>query len=390
MKILFIISVHSHGRGGHFHSLNHISSVLSKENEVRIISIGPGKSSVLENNSNYFENTYFNGLNLTSLKRSIGKITKNYNPDIYHCFDIGSYNIIRLFISSKFNKLVVNKCGGPNPVKYPFVPNLVLFSVENLEWFNSNLKYQATNISLIPNRVKAISKPLNNLKNRFFDSQVFSFVRISRIGVTYLKGLIDSMNLVNELAVQNVGKIRLIIIGTIESHKVYDFLIGSNQFKQGNVVILTDEESTKEASNMLYLADAVIGTGRGLMESASLSLPVLAINSNGSYPVLLNENNFDYAFRTNFSERNIFQDYDESQNLKEIQRIITCKESYLASSVFSYSVFKKYFDLEIAKHKYLSVYKKSIFTKRYIIQDYNFIIKSLTLFLLSSIKINKK
>ncbi|MDZ7775665.1 MAG: hypothetical protein U5L09_08755 [Bacteroidales bacterium] len=137
MKILFFISLYSHGRGGHVYSLNHISQKIAEVHDVKIISIGPGQKDIIQTNPYFIRHIEFNGLNISDLRKILQNERRIFQPDIYHFFDEGSYNIIRTIISSKKNKMVLNHCGGPNPNFFPHIHNLILFSSENLSWFQA-------------------------------------------------------------------------------------------------------------------------------------------------------------------------------------------------------------------------------------------------------------
>ena len=302
-------------------------------------------------------------------------VKNNFRPDIYHCFDISSYNIIRLFISSETKRLIVTKCGGPNPKKYPHITNIVLFSLEDLEWFKKNNKYKNTYISFIPNRINLDSLGLESHPIDICDDY-FIFLRICRFNSVYEKSINDSFRLIEYLYSHNINNVRLYVIGVIENYELFELLNNHELVKKGLVSLLTDREYTSEASKMLYLASAVIGTGRGLMEAASLSIPVLAINAKGNIPVLLDETNFEDAFITNFSTRNVFRTYDEDLNLGNIIRLITDHNYYDQMSQYSKNIFEDYFDIDKAEEKYNQLYHNARYGKRRILCDLLFIIKS--------------
>lgn len=374
MKILYFISVHGHGRGGHFHSLNHISKKIGEDHDVKIISFGPGKSDIIESNPFFYKHFYFNGVNFLSLSRQINKARKEFKPDIYHCFDVGGYNIVRLIVNSRKNKIILNKCGGPNPNYYPHIHNLVLFSIENQDWFKDNDKYRKSNVHLVPNRVRALSLDVNfnPIEKKLND---FIFIRICRIGIGYKKSISDSINLIGVLNSLHIN-VKLFIIGVVEDNNIFMELQENELVKKGNVVFLVDSVFTNEASKMLYLADAVIGTGRGLMEAASLGKPIMAIDKNGDIPVLLNEESFIDAFRTNFSERNTFENLNYDNNLRNIQKLILDKESYSKNSKFSMYCFNEYFSLDKVSDHYTLAYTQAKRGNRQIVNDLPFILKS--------------
>jgi len=375
MKIAFFISAMGHGSGGHFHSLNHISQVLGNYHNVKIISFGPGRSKIIESNPYFCKHINFNGINLISFYRNIKLFSKEFDPDIYHCFDEECYNLIRIIISSRTHRIILNRCGGQNPIGFPHAYNLILFSYENYEWFRKQKRYNSSNVVLVPNRVKPIE--LDRTYNPISKQKaIFNFLRICRINSLYEKSIRDSFNLIKYLHSRNIRVAKLYIVGVIEDKEVYQDLAKHPFVRNGNIVFLNDSIYTTEASRMLYLADAVIGSGRGIMEAASLGLPILAINAKGEIPVLLNEANFCDAFKTNFSSRNVFRENNEDINKENIIRMIIDNKFYSELSRFSKDVFDKYFDVNKAKEKYEEVYRNSENGRRFILSDRIYIIKT--------------
>jgi hypothetical protein len=144
-----------------------------------------------------------------------------------------------------------------------------------------------------------------------------------------------------------------------------------------HIIVITDSKYTTEASKLNYLADAVIGTGRGFMEASSLGKPLLAINSRDQYPTLIKNDNFLEAFRTNFSDRTIFRDDNTQNNLHSICLMIKDVEFYMELSDFSKKIFDKYFNIDNCLKKYSQFYIKSVFGKRMILIDLPLILRSL-------------
>lgn len=356
MKILYFISVHGHGRGGHFHSLNHVVNNISLKHETGIISIGISESQIITNNKSFIKHINHNGINIIRLQRELKKIILDIKPDIIHFFDSNSYNICRPLISRQ-NKIVLNKCGGPNIKFYPFAKNLIVFSQENYDFFKNKKKYQNSQIYLISNRVQKIflNPYVSNIKK---NTDLFNFVRICRISEQYKKSILNSINLIKYLTKKGSSHTHLFIIGIIEDNFTFkEILKYSNKIK--NITFLTENEFTQEASKMLYLADAVIGTGRGFMEAASLQIPLLTLNSLDDYPVLIDQETYCDAFKTNFSERNKFHNFDKEKNLSKIIKMISDNEYRKQLSDFSYNIFSNYFDAELICEKYTEAYNQA-------------------------------
>lgn len=356
MKVLYVISVRGHGRGGHFHSLNHIASQMGKLDKIEIISVGTGKSVVLEKNPLFREHCYFDGYNLISFIIKLRRIVNNTNSSIIHCFDGNAFNIVTLAIGSS-KKMVVNKCGGPNPIVFPIPRHLILFSEENEIWFKNNKDFKNTCIYRIPNRV--------NKEELKFDEngdikkpETFNFLRIARIGNTYYESISNSIDLIKKLSQEGVLGIHLFIIGTIEDENVLSKL--KNQSKDLPISFITNTKYTSKASNMLYLADAVIATGRGIMEATALGKPILTPAKNSKYPILVNKFNFNSFLATNFSQRNMASTKDIEANFESIINLIKDEDNLVKAKTESFTFFSDYFDISIGIKKYQNVYDKII------------------------------
>ena len=197
MRILFIISVLKQGRGGHYHSLNHISREIAKTNSVHLISIGTNESEIISENPYFLTHIHFDGFNLRNLYKKFNSVLDKSNPEIIHCFDANAYNVIKPFVRSKKYKIVTNLCGGPNPSDYPKVENLVLFSRENQKWFEAKNKYDDTLIKLIPNRVSKIHTAVEQKFQK--DLNFFSFVRIALISDFHFTSIKQTITLFKKL-----------------------------------------------------------------------------------------------------------------------------------------------------------------------------------------------
>lgn len=384
MNILFFISVYHDGTGGHFQSLNHISRKLAENNHVNIITIGPGHNSVIASNPHFYKHISFNGYTFFNLKKELYSAIKELSPDVYHCFDRGSYNVLRLFVSTKKHKVFINKCGGPNRLDFAIIYNIIVFSQENYNWFLNNSHFKDSAIYLIPNRV---SQVLINHKDQPLkkDYNKFTFLRICRIGSTHKKSIVDSLALIEHLNSKYPQKVKLVIIGGVEDNDLYKNIRKHSELLKGAVELYTHDSFTKEASKFIYLADAVIGTGRSLMEAASLKKPVLSINANEDIPVLITKENFSEAFSTNFSARNVF--FDTTRNIESIYRLVSDNQFYERNSHFILEMFERHFNIQQAVGLYVNAYRNGKFGKRKLLYDHKKILKSCWAFYKYSSKI---
>lgn len=360
VKVLYVISVRSNGSvGGHAYSLDHITSqFVNSKLEFEIISIGLNEVTLYENNPHYFGNFYFNGKNYYKFLINIKQYLKLNHFDIIHCFDKDCYNILKSIRCFRKYKFVLNKCGGANLNFYPIAERIIVFSKENLDWFKKQRKFNRTILHLIPNRVNKNKLTLKT-KRKVPESNSFVFVRISRISEYYFKSLIGSIDLIRSLN-EKGHDVKFYIIGSIQDEIVYNRLIKYCDGSE-NIKLLTNAEYTVNASKMLYLADAVIGTGRSVMEASYLNLPTLTTAENLNYPVLLTKDNFDDFFYNNFSGRTVYP--NAKSNISSIEKLILDQKYYSDSTSFMRNVFEKYFNVELAKVKYLDIYDEVLNSK---------------------------
>lgn len=355
MKILFVIHSSGKASGGHYHSLDQISRNLAKSIDLEIISFGTIESPVLSYNP-YFKKhfNFTNRYELFKLKAAFRKYLNSSNPTHIHFFDTESLNQVLLINRLKGLPVILNKCGGPSPLrkKWQIVDELILFSKENYNWFLNNKSYHSDNLHLISNRVNDfVLAPIENRK----DSSYINFIRITRIGGAYEKTLFDTFNLIERL--MKTHRVKLLVVGRIQNAFRFDKIQREVLQRNLPVEFITDERASI-GRNFLQLADFAIGTGRSLMESMSVGIPTLTPCSNRDEPILINNLNFDQMFKTNFSERNFSVDKFVDEQ-KRLNFLLLDKEAYQNSSLEMKSFFKKHFSIQNGTENYLTVYQKS-------------------------------
>lgn len=363
MKILYVISVFNEGSGGHYHSLDHISRAVAEVEDVFIISIGKKESSTLSSSPYYRGNMLFNGYNLIGLFKQLNYLLTKINPDIIHFFDAYSYSIVTLNPLYRRWPMLLTKCGGKNEIHYPKANVLTLFSKENLDYFLCQRKFKDAYMCLIPNRVRPLLFSQEMMPNIFtHDSSSFVFMRIARIGPSKHKSILDSIRLIENLRRSSAGvNVCLVVVGYIEDSNVFNLLMKEVASESLPVTFITDEKITKRGSDCLIAADAVIGTGRGVMEASSLSLPILCPANNSNIPILLkNEKMMHDFFNANFSGRVNVDSATLNNNILEIHKMISDLDHRKKLSDLSEMFFRNYFDLSCARDKYCLVYNDAI------------------------------
>ena len=359
MKVLYLISVAGHGKGGHFHSLMSISEAMKASVDVKIVTVGPGNSKLIESSPNFHQNIPFDSIPGRTFFKQIGSVLKTLQPDVVHCFDERAYLLLALylFLHRKKIPIVLNKCGGPNTANYPVAPSLVLFSMENLNYYKNHPGFSGSAIHLIANRVQ---KSETRKKHEIFEKLKPDFLifKIARISSFYQHSLSDAIKLVRTLLEKGCKNIRLCIIGTLENP---DVMISLQQEAKGlPVEFITEPLITHKAADFLHYADMAICTGRGFMEASALGIPVLAKVKQSHIPFLVNEENFESFFFYNFSERTQLPGANAEENLQCILKVIADPAVHATYSAISARMFTTYFDVQGAVPKYLDVYKEAI------------------------------
>lgn len=353
MKILYTIFTTSHGNGGHFYSLVTTAKAMTAKADVTIINFGLKKSPVIESSGIKSYNILLNSNGIVRAYKKFKKIVKEEDPNVLHSFCTLSYFFVRTHAMFKPIKTILTKCGGPNPKRYfPVAKNLILYSKENFDYFKSKKKFRSSKLYLIPNRVleqKSDNKRIDELKDylQLKENQKI-FLRIGRIARHYESSIIQAINLVNELN-QKESNYLLILIGSVQGQTLFDELrkIDNNALR-----IVSETRFTSNASELIGIADFVIGTGRSLMEAAAKGKVLLTPNKNSKYPVLINEKNFKPLFDNNFSPRG-FVSVDDSFHEKMLQDLQSINKRY---NEFSRELFLKYFDINSKKNYYLDLY----------------------------------
>lgn len=347
MKILFIISTigNKQGRGGHYYSLKTTFEEVNKQFDCIIINVGRRKSPVIDSINGKIFNITYKHFNPVKIFFQIKKIFDMEKPDVIHSFDVNALFFARLFGFVYKTPRVHTKCGGPNPPRfYPYVKNFIFYSQENYDFFKKSKKFSESNLYLIPNRIAIIEqdfKRINEIK-LLIKPESKVFLRIARLSSYYQDSIFQSINLIKLLNQEKISS-QLIIIGTNQDDQLYKEL---SQKKDDNVIILTDDYFTLNASELIDISDFVIGTGRSFMEAASRGKVLLAPLQRSDIPLLITKINFREVMSKNFSERTSISNYNKNENLNEIINAIQLNEKYDELSFFIKAMSSEYFEIQ--------------------------------------------
>lgn len=357
MKVLYVTLALGHGRGGHFHSLAHLVSAMTGTVEPAILTLGPGGSSVLAEHAAFRGHLPFDGRALPTLLASFNRRLEEEGTELVHFFDELSFSLLSPLARLGRRPVVLSKCGGPNPRRYPVPPALILFSRENLDWFAARRRFQGTRLALIPNRVLDEAPP--RVAALPLPPDGFRLMRIGRVTSYYRDSILSSLRLAHSLAGPGMPVIRLVVVGAVESQALRTELLDEASKRGVSLTLVSEEPWIRRAASCLHEADAVIGTGRGFMEAAALGKPLLTPCLDDELPVLVTEVEYPQVFATNFSERNRLVGHDRSANRERLVRLVTDAEWRAGLGRTARTWFEQDFYVEAAPPRYLELYRQA-------------------------------
>ncbi|WP_158960382.1 glycosyltransferase family protein [Myroides fluvii] len=344
MKVVYLIYNGSNGLGGHFRSLKGLCVNWPIDFEYFIFQFGKVSSPVIESieKSKFIKSTFLALYEIIYLS----KYVKNNEITIIHCYDSISFFIGRIVSFFTGVKLLYTKCGGPNFAYTPKCNSTILFSLENFDYLQDNNK-EKIDYYLIPNRIilpKCDDILLQKLKSEISYSKSKEYVfRIGNINSYYKDSIRAAFEVANSRNSENFKSV-VVIIG-----KEYDDSLVKiiNDFGNIEYYHLNDDDYTGEASKCLFVADIVLGTGRGAMEAIGLDKEVFLYSSVLKQVIKVSNENFMNCLYYNFSER-----------YEHLELVGLNQENNLGD------YYKEYCDAFIGNKKVLSLYEKVILSDK--------------------------
>lgn len=350
MKIAYFISSWGHGRGGHFYSLRTIRDAMPVDSLV--VNIGSLASPVFEGLSNvrFFDvsSCYISRI------REASRHLKEESVTHLHSFDVDSYYFASILSALCGLPVIHTKPGGPAPRRYyPFVNYLSVFSGEDYEYFGQRHFSGLRKLELIPNRLSSFiydEAMISKIRQMAAGRKVL--LRIARISHFHKKSIFQTLALASELQAKGI-RIIPIIIGAIQDPDVHRVLVLEVEKVGG--LLLTEDVYTINAKRLLPCADYVVGTGRSFMEAAFARAVLLSPTENGSFPILVDEHNYDDFKFSNFSGRGIsVVDNGVIQSISSMVSDSSCREGYLR---FVDRICAEDFEVGGGREQYLNLYK---------------------------------
>lgn len=367
--IVYLISSYqgiNTGSGGHYYSLLQMAQEVSKIEDVLVISIGDREPEMF---SNFEFARHINATMMSMLfkvKDVIGTIREYSSKDVkvIHGYDEHTVYLLRRLQRAFECEVVLTKCGGAPKKTLPSISKLIVFHSKDYEFYKDSLRF--SKVYKISNRVKSTTFNYNRQSqlDEVYDDDCYNIVKIGRIGGYYYHTLKQSINLA--CLINKFKKVKLSFIGYLESSLYFDELM--NYAKENGVAleIFCEPAFTKKASELVWGADIVVGTGRGAMEALS-SRKLLFFPVKGTdLPCIFTDETAEFAMSNNFSERTELP--DELKRYLDGSVIIDLLEDKKAlnSSIdFGRKVFEKEYCVVTGARRVLEVYEDQVCNVRH-------------------------
>ena len=364
LKVCFVIATLGHGRGGHFWDVKTLVEALSERIDCVIVNIGPYNSPVIETVPVSVHNISFNGLNVFGAARQLLAVLRREGIDCINIFDLRVFSIAYLANCFARLPLIFTKCGGPNPEKsFPVTDALVVFSIENLKYFQSNARFSGTKLHFLPNRVARSIQDIGRIRQ--LETRVAPdhkvFLMVARFCNHYKRNMIKGVDLIRRLNAEGVRS-QLLIVGAPEDPAVVNSVV---EYGGNDLIVITDEKFTHAASELIDIGDFVFSAGRGLMEAASRGKPLLTSAAGSPIPILVTPKTFSAMFDTNFSPRNSIRECEIRQNFELILNAVKSEEFRKELGRFSNRCFRQHFDVAKVLDDYEKLFSNICYSGRF-------------------------
>lgn len=360
VKIAIVISSFegsNTGQGGHYYSAQSLATALRQTAEVYIFNVGNMEAKALEGYDGPLERVAFASPYDLS---SVGCLERRFidlGIELAHGFDRNTVAMLRIISGRCQLPVVFTSPGGLKAASHPAVKNLIVFNRSSFNSFRALSRFKHSEIHLIPNRAlpAAENKERLNAAKLPIDPKSFTFVTINRLTSSKEHQIVQSLNLLEELVRQKLA-VQLVVIG------VDDGSLSPSSYRRLQDLsychLLTEPKYTKQASDFLPWADAVIAMGRGVMEACAYGKTVLVSSAGGEVPQLLDQENFQEFFAENFTNRCRFKRC-EKETIGQISKIITNRQEKKVYEQQSSHFFSRFFDVNEVIPEYLSIYRNA-------------------------------
>lgn len=347
LRVLYVISCRSSGHGGHYHSLRDLVEALAPRVDAAIACLGRARPPVL------FDGTLdatFHPWTARATPATVDALVRRiaaFRPHVVHSFDALALAHARVAAAATRRPLVHTLAGGPSPRRVvPRAPDVVLFSRENHDDLAAHPRMKGARLHLLPGRVRPVRVDRERVAGLRATLGLapgeLVMLRINRIVPVYEPVSRNFIDLGRRLRAGGLP-VRVVVLGAAEDPAVAARL----RAEEGEGVhVVTDPAFTRRAAEVADAADVVLGTGRSLMEAASLGKVLLVPLANRRCPRLLTPETLDELWRCNFSQRSRTAATEE-ELFAAIERTLRDPAARQACAAFARRTWERHFQVDV-------------------------------------------
>ncbi len=364
LRGLYVVASVNQGEGGHLHSMRDLVENLRGSGIAPVIAVvGDGKATRIFDSLDCRKYFFLmrRADEMGEVLEKLESVVRVERPDVIHSY--GSPALFAAMYLSRIYRipLLHTQLDGMGPgAHFPHLPYCMVYSKEGEAYFKNDPRYRSTELFCFPNRAAQVipdKARIARLKKELQLPPGFVFLRIARICEIYRESFLKSIALVEKLK-ENGVRANLLIVGANEDPKVTEEL---RHYESASVRVVTGDEYTSDADNLMDAADCVIGAGNSFMAAASLGKILLTAPSFAQYPVLVDENNFDefffYNFRCTFPRPADFK-MDEDERYTALMKLLRSGAGRKRYKRFSRELFAAHFDVRSFVKEYIPLLRR--------------------------------
>lgn len=360
MKIIYVITTNGVGLGGHYYSLKVLAEAIGSrpDIEAEIINFGAEPAKALKHTQLPITHIPVERGRFFRTLARFDHLIKQSKPCVIHAFDFPSLCFARIIGYKRSVPVVFTKCGGSNVTRFfPIVPEIILFSRENLDHLQKMHSLRKCHFHVIPNRTNEVPQDPKRIARIRSDAPhgMLTFLRIARFSPHYDSASLQLLNLVKRLRTDGLS-VRYVQIGSVQSKESEQLV--SHQLDALDK-IYTSDEYTIDASALIDAGDILLGSGRSFMEAAARERILLAPVRNSSTPALVTRQNVECVMYANISPRTIIPDFDEEKNYLEIRALAIDPLIQQQYKNFAKDLYLNHFSIHESLSQYETIYASS-------------------------------
>ncbi len=357
-RILYVIASRGAGTGGHHFSLRDLSARMRAVADVQIVTVANQFPPALRDvpDVTYLPHAPWR---MAQTMAALLRLCRTFRPTVIHSYDAFALQMARVLSVVLDIPLVHTQCGGPTArTNVPRAPDVIVFSEENLSGLSAHPRMAGCRLHHIASRVEPVAPDLDRIAAlrahlRLADGELV-LMRVNRFVPAYEPVMRQTLTLAQTLRAAGLP-VRAVLLGSPNEPEVVARIAAL--CAPGDTRV-HDEVFTRRAAEVVALSDVVVGTGRGLMEAASLGRPLFASLAERTLPAPVAPDTVEALAGVNFSPRAVLPLDDKALAARAVE-ICADPQRRAAAGEYARHLYETRFDVGAAVPKHLAIYAQA-------------------------------